>query len=108
MGITYRKVSLFIFILMVILGVCCLFTLPGEIAVHWNAFGEADGYMSKYTAVAVSTGACAICLWAWSIMRTKYEVWFAWKQSLRMVSDGMWAVFSCLGIFVEIVFFVMN
>ena len=54
MGITYRKVSLFIFILMVILGVCCLFTLPGEIAVHWNAFGEADGYMSKYTAVAVS------------------------------------------------------
>ena len=78
----------------VLTSVLAFFLLPAQVAVQWNGQGPSS-YMSRYAAVLLPVMICAVLVIAWNGRKTAAPDWAM-------------AVFSCLGIAMDILMIVLN
>ena len=59
-------------VLTALLGLACMFFLPGQIAVHWNELGVANGFLPNWAALPISLAVCGLCLLLWEMLECRF------------------------------------
>lgn len=90
-----------ILIAVILLSVISFLVLPDNVAVQWNY------YIPKFYAVliplAIST--FGICSWKYSSLRYKNT---GISENFQKIHSVIWGTVSCTGIFINVLFMIMN
>lgn len=101
------KLQIVILVITVILSIISLCLLPDTVAVQWNSKGVSN-YLPRYAASLIPIAVSALCIIGWRNSALRYSDRIEVSRKLRIIHSLFWIAFSCIGILLNIVFWLNN